>query len=98
MPIPKKSSATKASTIRPISLLSIVSKVLERHVHTLIMDHLHNHHPLSEFQWGFQPGKSTVTALLSTTHSWLTSLPLIIQTETITQNGFSLGENFPVDP
>ena len=54
---------------------------------------------LSEFLWGFQPGKSTVTALLFTTHSWLTSLPLIIQTEKITQNGFSLdGENFPVDP
>ena len=50
------------------------AKVLERHVHTLIMDHLHNHHPLSESQWGFEPGKSTITALLSTTHSWLTTL------------------------
>ena len=29
---------------------------------------------LSQTQWGFQPGKSTVTALLSTTHGWLTTL------------------------
>ena len=38
------------------------------------MEHLHNQHPLSEFQWGFQPGKSTVSALLSTTYSWLETL------------------------
>ena len=47
VPIPKKSSATTPNNYRPISLLSIVSNVLERHVHTLIIDHLHNHHPLS---------------------------------------------------
>ena len=28
----------------------------------------------AESQWGFEPSKSTVTALLSTTHSWLTTL------------------------
>ena len=54
VPIPKKSSATMPNNYRPISLLSIVSKVLERHVQTLIIDHLHNHHTLSESQWGFQ--------------------------------------------
>ena len=29
---------------------------------------------LCETQWGFQPGKSTVSALLSTTYSWLETL------------------------
>ena len=48
VPIPKKSPATTPNSYRPISLLSIVSKVLEHHVHTLIMEHLHNQHPLSE--------------------------------------------------
>jgi len=38
------------------------------------MEHLHNQHPLSESQWGFQPGKSTVSALLSTIYSWLETL------------------------
>jgi len=72
--IPKKSPATTPNSYRPISLLSIVSKVLEHHVHTLVMEHLHDQHPLSKSQWGFQPGKSTVSALLSTTFSWLRTL------------------------
>ena len=35
-----------------------------------ITDHLETHHPLSIFQWRFQSGKVTVTALLETTHNW----------------------------
>ena len=31
-------------------------------------------HPLSNSQWGFQPGKSTVTALLATDDKWLRML------------------------
>ena len=53
-----------------ISLLSILSKVLERHLHTLIMDHLHCFHSLDNNQWGFQPGKSTIAVLIETTDSW----------------------------
>ena len=55
---------------RPISLLPILSKVLEKHFHSLISDHISEHSPLSNCQWGFQPGKSTVAALLSTTQDW----------------------------
>ena len=56
---------------RPISLLSVTSKLLERHIHQLITDHLSDNYPLANTQWGFQPAKSTVTALLSTTYDWL---------------------------
>ena len=38
------------------------------------MDHLTEHSPLSNVQWGFQKGKSTVLALLSTTDSMLKRL------------------------
>ena len=31
-------------------------------------------YPLSDSQWGFQSGKSTVSALLSATQDWFTSL------------------------
>ena len=37
-------------------------------------EHLSTSHPLSNMQWGFQPGKGTVTALLSTTHEWFLDL------------------------
>ena len=35
---------------------------------------MHIMHPLSNSQWGFQPGKSTVTALLATVDNWLRML------------------------
>ena len=59
------------SQYRPISLLSLVSKLLERHIYKLLWKHqiLVEKGLISENQWGFTPGKSTVTALLSTFNS-----------------------------
>ena len=74
VPIPKISRAKSTSDYRPISLLSILSKVLERHFHFLISDHLSTQHSLANCQWGFQPRKSTISALLHTTHEWLRHL------------------------
>ena len=54
---------------RPISLLSVLSKVLERYVYNLIASHLETN-PLSDSQWGFRLGRSTVSALL-TVIEWL---------------------------
>ena len=59
---------------RPISLLPIVSKVLERHVSNIMKNHLTDHSPLSAQQWGFTAKKSTTSALLSCTHNCLESL------------------------
>ena len=66
--IPKSACISKATNYRPISLLSIVSKMLERHFHQ------YEYHPLSNKQWGFRSGKSTTTALLSVTHDWFQAL------------------------
>jgi len=75
VPIPKSNNNKDLpNNYRPISLLSVLSKLLERHVHKLLADHLSTHHPLSNSQWGFSEGKSTVTALLTTTHEWFQSL------------------------
>ena len=65
VPIPKGNGHESPSNYRPISLLSVTSKLLERHFHQLITDHLSDNHPLANTQWGFQPAKSTVGALLS---------------------------------
>ena len=48
--------------------------MLERHFHQYVTKHLNEYHPLSNKQWGFQSGKSTVTALLSVTHDWFQAL------------------------
>ena len=74
VPIPKVPKASSTADFRPISLLPILSKVLERHFYFLIREHLLTSSPLSNCQWGFQPGKSTVSALLDTTHSWFQHL------------------------
>ena len=74
VPIPKSANPSEATDYRPISLLSIVSKMLERHFHQYVTKHLNEYHPLSNKQWGFQSGKSTVTALLSVTHDWFQAL------------------------
>ena len=52
------------SNYRPISLLSIL------HMAKLIKEHLHTTNHSFVNQWGFQKGKSTTLALLSTVHQW----------------------------
>ena len=75
VPIPKGSSLRSTPTgYRPISLLPIVSKVFEKHIYSLVSSHLHEHCPISDKQWGFQAGKSTTTALITTVHRWLSYL------------------------
>ena len=72
-PIPKYNSSSP-SNFRPISLLPLISKVLERHVINYMYDFCLSHKLLSDSQFGFRPGFSTETALLSLLHFWHTSL------------------------
>ena len=74
VPIPKVPKASSTADFRPISLLPILSKVLERHFCSLIREHLSTFSSLSNCQWGFQPGRSTVSVLLDTTYSWFQHL------------------------
>ena len=71
VPIAKSARSHSSDNYRPISLLCVLSKVLEKHIHTLIFNHLKQYYPLSDSQWGFQSGCSTVQALLLTIHHWL---------------------------
>ena len=73
--IPKVSSPSSPNHFRPISLPCILSKVLERHVWNLIEDFLEETGAISDRQWGFRAGRSTVSALLSTTSDWFLVFP-----------------------
>ena len=64
VPIPKASDMAAPSNYRPISLLSLLSKLLEKHFYNLIIQHLKSFHNISDSQWGFTEGRSTVTALV----------------------------------
>ena len=73
-PVPKGSNNTSVSNYRPISLLPILSKLLEKHVHGLILNHLNLHHPIALQQWGFQSKKSSVSALIDVSYNWSKAL------------------------
>ena len=59
---------------RPISLLSLVSKTLERIVHNTLMSHVIENRMVSDRQFGFRPGSSTQEAVLAATRDWHASL------------------------
>ena len=58
MPVHKKSEKTVAKNYRPVSLLPVLSKVLESIVASTVTEHLEKHHLLCARQFGFRPGRS----------------------------------------
>ena len=63
VPIPKTDSpSVSASDYRPISILPVVSKVLERHVKEFIEEHVAENAPISKHQWGFMHHRSSTSA------------------------------------
>ena len=63
-PIFKKGARNLAENYRPISLTSIVCKLMEKLVKDAVLTHLLEHNLLSKKQFGFISGRSTVTQLL----------------------------------
>jgi hypothetical protein len=78
-PVHKKDNKEPAENYRPISLLPIVSKVMEWCVcHRL---YAHVSHLITSLQHGFMRNRSCVTQLLSVLHSIGKSLDQNIQTD-----------------
>lgn len=63
----KKGSKEQISNYRPISLLSTISKVIEKVMLLRLMKHLTDNNILTSQQHGFLKGKSTSTALIQLT-------------------------------
>ena len=66
-PLYKAKSRSDISNYRPISLLPVISKVLERLVHIRLMKFLERNKLLYEGQYGFRKGRSTSDAILDLT-------------------------------
>ena len=56
VPIHKGGSSTSATNYRPISLLSVFSKIFEKILHHYLVEWLNVNHPLTESQHGFLKG------------------------------------------
>ena len=66
----KKGSKKDCNNYRPISLLSISSKVVECFICTMLNSHLENNNLLSPNQWGFRKKSSTEDLLLHMIEKW----------------------------
>lgn len=70
IPVPKTTDLTNINNFRPISLLSVLSKPLEKHVHKHLLAFLEKRSLLHQHQSGFRPLHSCHTALLRMVNSW----------------------------
>lgn len=64
IPIYKKGAATDVSNYRPISILSIFSKIFESFVNKQLINYLESNHVLLDTQFGFRKKYSTKLALI----------------------------------
>lgn len=62
-PVFKDGTRSQVDNYRPISVLPVVSKILERVVHDQLYQYLTSNKILNKWQSGFRPGYSTTTAL-----------------------------------
>ena len=75
VPIPKPGSEKDtAAGYRPIFVLPIASKVIERHVKEVLEEQLAKHAPISPRQWGFMADSSTKSTLIQVVDDWASAL------------------------
>ena len=69
-PIFKKGNKKQACNYRPVSLTSVVCKLLERLIRTRIMKHIDVNDLLTDNQYGFRAKRSTTIQLLRVLDQW----------------------------
>lgn len=69
LPFFKSGDAENVQNYRPISLLPVISKILEKIVSIQLIEYLEKNDLLSHTQHGFRPYLSTETALLKVTET-----------------------------
>jgi hypothetical protein len=74
VPIHKKGSLQDRGNFRPVSILSTLSKLLERHVHLAFYDYLKGFNLLHMAQSGFRNLFSCESALLNIVNKWTTAI------------------------
>ena len=74
IPLHKKGSTDDINNYRPISILPVVSKILEKHVSSTFYTFLNENNLLNPKQSGFRTQHSCQTALTLMTEEWLNAM------------------------
>ena len=72
----KKGDKKQPSNYRPVSLTSIICKVMEQFIREAIMDHMMINNLICKEQHGFVKGKNCITNLLETIDDWTKSMEI----------------------
>ena len=83
-PLLKKGDTTDCNNYRPISILSVISKIIERVLAMQITEHMELNSLLVENQFGFRKGRSTTDAI----HKLMEDLYINFNSRTITHGIF----------
>ena len=59
VPVHKKGPSRDPENYRPISVLPVLSKILEKAIHQQLLRHLEEQSLLTEYQFGYRPKRST---------------------------------------
>ena len=70
-PLYKKGKNTESKNYKPVSLLPVLSKIIERVVYNQLIEHLEKHDILYEYQSGFRSKHSVNTLLAHLSHQIL---------------------------
>ena len=74
IPVFKKKDKQDPGNYRPISLLSIINKIMEKVMYTRVMSFLNKNNILYKYQFGFREGHSTIQAIIEITDNILEEL------------------------
>ena len=74
IPIYKKGSKKDPGNYRPVSLTSIIVKIMETIIRDHLMKHLLKKKLISDFQYGFRSGRSCTLQLLNMLNDWTLKL------------------------
>ena len=74
IPLYKSGDSANPSNYRPISIVSVLSKPLEKHINKHLLMHLDKYNLLHPNQSGFRRKHFCQTALTNLVHQWLTNI------------------------